>query len=113
LAENKSNLYILVELSYKGINYAFLDDHSNYKHPGSDDAHDFWWGQGNGSCDCNKSIFINRHCDSSFEEMPCGETIKLSSLTFIGDWSYSGWRHGKDAFVDEKVYKLTEQPYWD
>ena len=37
----------------------------------------FMWAEGNFSCDCNKSIFINDQCDSSFPILECGEEIKL------------------------------------
>ena len=36
----------------------------------------FWWEEGNGSCDCNRSIWINRQFPE-VEEMECEEKIKL------------------------------------
>lgn len=36
--------------------------------------------EGNYSCDCNRSIFINRYCDDNFEELDCGHVIKLEEM---------------------------------
>jgi hypothetical protein len=40
----------------------------------------FMYEDGNYSCDCNRSIFIKQYCDQEFEEIACGEEIKLVSL---------------------------------
>lgn len=37
--------------------------------------------EGNYSCDCNKSFFIKRQCDSKFKEMDCGDKIKLIKIS--------------------------------
>lgn len=84
--DRAKRLYILVELKYENKIYAFIDDHSNYKYEGYDIKCGYWWEEGNGSCDCNRSLEIIRHCDNSFPEMECGDNIKLLNLTFIGDW---------------------------
>jgi len=54
----------------------------------------FWWTEGNGSCDCNRSLYLNRQHglnlgtmeDGAFDvpELPCGNTIKLVSLVIDG-----------------------------
>lgn len=36
--------------------------------------------EGNYSCDCNKSLFIQQQCDPNFPEMTCGEKIEMVSL---------------------------------
>jgi hypothetical protein len=36
--------------------------------------------EGNYSCDCNRSRYIARLADASFDELDCGHTIKLVSL---------------------------------
>ncbi|MDR6555416.1 hypothetical protein J2736_006678 [Paenibacillus qinlingensis] len=38
---------------------------------------DYIWTEGNFSCDCNRSSFIQEHCDSEFPLMDCGDTIEL------------------------------------
>ncbi len=79
-------LHIKVTLQYKGKRYEFIDDHSDFDFDGHDRASVYWWAEGNGSCDCNRSLYIWRHCDPSFPEMDCGHKIKLVSQEFIGDW---------------------------
>lgn len=67
-----------IELKYKGKTYNFTDDgYEDIEHA------EYMWEEGNYSCDCNKSLFIQRNCDESFnygEEMPCGDKIELVSL---------------------------------
>lgn len=41
------------------------------------DFNDFWYTEGNGRCDCNRS----RMC--GLPEMPCGERIKFTEITPI------------------------------
>jgi len=36
--------------------------------------------EGNFACDCNKSLFIQTHCDSNFPLMACGDLVKLVDL---------------------------------
>lgn len=79
-------LLIKVVLRYEGTDYIFIDDHSSFNYDGADEPSSFWWEEGNGACDCNRSLFIQRHCYENFKEMPCGDEIKLISLEFIGDW---------------------------
>lgn len=41
---------------------------------------EFMFFDGNYSCDCNKSLFIQRYCDESFSEMGCGDEIKIENF---------------------------------
>ncbi len=61
------------ELSFKGKSY-IVEDTYEYER-----GHEipFMWTEGNFSCDCNKSLFIQEQCDASFPEMECGDEIKL------------------------------------
>ena len=79
-------LHIKVTLIYNGKEYVFIDDHSGFDYKGVEIKNPFWWEEGNGGCDCNRSLFIRRHCDKEFPRMKCGHTIDLKSLEFIGDW---------------------------
>lgn len=79
-------LWIRVTLEHKDKEYQFIDDHSDFNFEGCDNPSDFWWTEGNGSCDCNRSLYIKRHCECDFKEMLCGDTIELVDLEFIGDW---------------------------
>lgn len=82
-------LHIKVRLRYQSKEYEFIDDHSDFDYEGADQANTYWWAEGNGACDCNRSIYIRRHCDKDFPEMPCGDEIELINQEFIGDWKLS------------------------
>lgn len=43
----------------------------------------YMWEEGNYSCDCNRSLFIQRQCDPDFPEMECGEKIEMVQF----DWA--------------------------
>ena len=43
-------------------------------------AADFMWTEGNYDCDCNKSMFIQEQCDPNFQELDCGDSIRLVNL---------------------------------
>lgn len=54
------------------------------------DSQAFWWTDGNGGCDCNRTLYLNReHGLALIREpeddcWPCGATIKLLALTVAG-----------------------------
>jgi hypothetical protein len=60
------------------------------------DRHDWWWVEGNGACDCNRSGYLNREYHLNLGEkededdtdddkcLACGHTIVLVSLTIDG-----------------------------
>ena len=54
------------------------------------DGQAFWWTEGNGGCDCNRTLYLNREYGLGLvrepEEdcWPCGDTIELLSLTIDG-----------------------------
>lgn len=78
-----------VVLRHSGKDYVVWDDH--YIFEGQEpfgsplDGSRYMWEDGNYSWDCNKSLFIQRQCDSSFPEMDCGESIELVSLDQMKD----------------------------
>jgi len=84
--QKKKKLHIKIKLKYKGNTYEFIDDHSKFTFEMSDEPSEYWWKEGNGACDCNRSLFIKRYCDNNFPEMECGDDIELLSQKFIGDW---------------------------
>ena len=43
----------------------------------------FQYEKNNYSCDCNRSLFIQRYCDENFPEMDCGDEIELLKLEII------------------------------
>jgi hypothetical protein len=59
-------------LAYAGREYVIVQP--------AHEASDYQWRDGNYSCDCNRSDFIQDQCDGSFPDLPCGETIVLVSL---------------------------------
>lgn len=67
-----------IELKYKDNLYVVQDD---FPHEVSEKGEvPFIWEDGNFSCDCNRSLFIQQDCDPTFEELPCGEEIKLMRI---------------------------------
>ena len=80
MKEKKLLIHLIFE--YRGKEYYVRDDHSEY---GDDEISDYWWTEGNGSCDCNRSIYIQRS-KKDFPCMKCGERIKLIQIQWEGDW---------------------------
>ena len=70
-----------ITLEYEGRQYTFVDQqyvfYNGYGYP---DNVDYMWRDGNYGCDCNRSLFIARFCDSSFPKFTCGEKIELIEL---------------------------------
>ena len=66
-----------ITLKYKGNIYKFEYDFG-YDYP--EDAALFQFEENNYSCDCNRSLFIQRYCDEDFEDMDCGEEIELKDI---------------------------------
>lgn len=71
-----------VTLEYGGKTYSFESD--GYM----DGNYCYWWEEGNGGCDCNRSLFIKQECDESFPEMDCGEGIGLVSTEPIFKYTH-------------------------
>ena len=54
--------------------------------------HEGWWTEGNGSCDCHRSLGLNREYGLALGEpdeddepcLPCGDTIHLLALSVDG-----------------------------
>ena len=67
-----------LKLEYKNKTYPIRYEYEDI----FNDSIKFLWEEGNYSCDCNRSIFIRRNCDSKFKKLKCGETIHLKSITF-------------------------------
>jgi len=63
-----------IGLRYKNKDYYYEDDFG-YEYPA--DAAEFQYKENNYSCDCNRSLFIQRNCDEDFPEMDCGDEIEL------------------------------------
>lgn len=71
---------INVVLEYEGTQYRFIEEAS---YPNEEVAI-FWWDDGNGSCDCNRSGAIQRYCDPNFPKLDCGgELIDLIAVEVI------------------------------
>lgn len=66
-----------ITLKYKDSIYKFEYDFG-YDYP--EDAALFQFEENNYSCDCNRSLFIQRYCDEDFEDMNCGEKIALKDI---------------------------------
>lgn len=73
-----------IELEYKGIRYRIDDKWNDMPGTSTDELKElmiFWWEQGNGACDCNRSLEIGRQCDHEFPHLLCGDDIKLISIS--------------------------------
>ena len=66
-----------ITLDYKGHIYSYTENFG-YEYPA--DSARYMYEEGNYACDCNRSLFIERHCNDEFQEMGCGDEIKLVSL---------------------------------
>jgi hypothetical protein len=77
---------IKITLDYKGQEFNVIDDTTPLEQA------EYLYTEGNYACDCNKSLFIARYCNYSFEHelrseytlgnwiLPCGDTIKLVKI---------------------------------
>lgn len=48
-----------------------------------DDWNWYWWTDGNGACDCNRSLEINRHFPEFEVIEECGDKIELIDYAII------------------------------
>ena len=48
----------------------------------TDSGVEFYYTQGNMSCDCNRADLIQAQCDPEYPELECGDTITLERLLF-------------------------------
>ena len=71
----------LIKLKYKCKIYDIKETWiKNYGWDTKEEGVRYMYEEGNYSCDCNRSLFIQRQCDKNFPEMDCGEKIKLISI---------------------------------
>lgn len=74
---------VTVTLEYKEKRYCFDDAWCEYE-GWTDEDYDksmvYWWSDGNGGCDCNRSSYIQLNCDPNFPEMECGDEIELIDI---------------------------------
>ena len=78
---------VRVVLKYQTTAYVVFDDLYVFQEDNNDDeafSHTLsMWEDGNYSCDCNKSLFIQRQHKKDLAEMPCGETIELLEIDLV------------------------------
>jgi hypothetical protein len=77
--EEKKLMKIEVTLEYKKSIYKFIDDFEYDEFP------DFYWTEGNMSCDCNRSQYIRDYCTSDFPPLLCGDEINLIEMTEVNE----------------------------
>jgi len=66
-----------MKLIYKGKKYLYEDDFG-FGYPV--DAAEFQWTENNYSCDCNRSLFLNRKYGDEIPELNCGDTIIMKDF---------------------------------
>lgn len=78
---------VKVTLKYQTTTYVVFDDLYVFQEDSNDDeafSHTLsMWEDGNYSCDCNKSLFIQRQHNEDFQEMTCGETVELVEIDLV------------------------------
>ena len=70
----------IVTLKYNDKEYTY--EH-NFGKEFPEDVVRFQYEENNYSCDCNKSLFIQRNCDENFPEFNCGDLIELVNLDIV------------------------------
>ena len=75
---------LILHFKHEGKSYKIIEEKTNsiWKEENSDHYNMFWWEDGNGACDCNRSIFI-REQFPDFPELQCGHTIDLEDYEII------------------------------
>ncbi|AOZ91642.1 hypothetical protein [Paenibacillus crassostreae] len=73
-----------IVLKYKETTYRFVDESEYGPEEITGETAEFYWEDGNGSCDCNRANGIRKYCDPTFPEMNCGgDEIDLISVTVM------------------------------
>jgi len=103
-------------LQYQGRDYSIEYD-SGEGYP--EEAVRYMFFEGNYSCDCNKSLFIQQQCDMAFPMLPCGDEIKITQFAvdyqveepLVGNSERPGRRiEGTTPQVVEPTEELVEEP---
>ncbi len=68
-----------------GNKYEVIDTYGFTWRCGDEDWSDYYWTDGNGSCDDNRSRIIHENFPEFPEIEQCGDTIELESLEFLED----------------------------
>lgn len=69
--------HAIMKLKYKDKSY-YLDYNFGYGYPRNSAEYMFY--EGNYSCDCNKSLFIQNKIDKNFPELECGNEIVIENF---------------------------------
>jgi hypothetical protein len=64
----------VIDLKYKEMIYNIECD---FGYEYGEESAKFMFYEGNYSCDCNKSLFIQRQCDENFPFLDCGDEIEI------------------------------------
>lgn len=70
----------VVKVKHQDNVYKFSYDFG-YEYP--EDVARYMFFEGNYSCDCNLSAFIQEECDENFPDLTCGDEIKIIDLDVI------------------------------
>lgn len=77
--DNDPPFRVIATLRHKGVEYRVAHAYVWSRKASAT----FEWEENNDSCDCNRSLYINRCCDPAFPIMPCGDEIELIGLEFV------------------------------
>lgn len=67
----------MMTLVYQGVEYPFSYDFGFGYDP---ESARYMFEDGNYSCDCNRSLFLNRELDGIFPELTCGNEIEMKDF---------------------------------
>jgi len=80
MKKNKKRTIAKVLLRYMEKEYTIEEDFG-YGYP--EESASFMFEEGNYSCDCNLSTFIQQQCDRAFPTLDCGEEIEIVDIEII------------------------------
>lgn len=91
LPDGRVNCRVRIEGTYQGKPWVYVDppgERSQYIWPpdegGNIDPSEYWWSEGNMSCDCNRQNYLpDEMCPK--EDMPCGNTIRIDRIIPLHD----------------------------
>lgn len=100
---------VAAELDYAGKRYTVVQEWAwAHRH-----GFDYAWREGNYSCDCNRSQFIQEQCSEDFPEMPCGERIRLVSLTTDPDVDPDEYWAASPMLPSGSSWRTPDRPHRD
>lgn len=74
--------------SYNGVEFVYEDDEETFSQfiwTKDNDPSEFWWSDGNYSCDCNRRNFLPEHLKITLPDDTCGCRILIEKIVPIDE----------------------------